>query len=278
MKRNQLRNLIGLGLFTATSMSAAVHYVDVNSASPTAPYTNWATAAVTIQDAVDAAVASDQILVTNGVYQTGGKAVLGTMTNRVAVDKPLAVLSVNGPAFTTIQGYQLPGTTNGDGAIRCVCLTQGASLSGFTLTQGATRSTGDTELGGDGEILRYSPGRGHPHEWPGGCPGYRHEYIQRCVSHVQLLVPTTLDDAAHTPASRADFSGGLTGRPGSVCHSTARPARRKVLHSEFDEPEHMDLGFHQRSCQRFVEHNQPRNRRGRLLPGRVATLALNVKM
>ena len=52
-------------LATAGSALAALHYVDVNSTNATPPYTNWTTAATNIQDAVDAAVAGDEIVVTN---------------------------------------------------------------------------------------------------------------------------------------------------------------------------------------------------------------------
>jgi len=61
---------------------AATLYVWQGSPSPTQPYTNWSTAATNIQDAVDAASAGDKIVVTNGVYATGGKSIYGTMTNR----------------------------------------------------------------------------------------------------------------------------------------------------------------------------------------------------
>ena len=148
---------VGLGAWQysdATSLAAEVtydnmeqwkykvpttRYVDAASASPTPPYTNWATAARVIQDAVDVAAPGEEIIVTNGTYAAGGRAVYGTMTNRVAVDKPLTLRSVNGPEVTVIEGAQAPGGGNGDGAIRCVYLTNGASLSGFTLTNGATR-------------------------------------------------------------------------------------------------------------------------------------------
>ncbi len=87
-----------------TSAPATMRYVDVNNAAPAPPYTNWASAATTIQDVIDVAQVGDEIVVTNGVYQTGGRAVSGTMTNRVAVTKPVILRSVNGPEVTVIRG------------------------------------------------------------------------------------------------------------------------------------------------------------------------------
>src|SRR5262249_27421094 len=114
--------------------------------------TNWATASKIIQDAVDLAAPNDVVLVTNGIYQTGGWAVQGGTTNRVAVTRPITLKSVNGATVTVIQGYQIQTTTNGDAAIRCAYLTNGASLVGFTLTGGATRTNGDWQEQGGGGI------------------------------------------------------------------------------------------------------------------------------
>jgi hypothetical protein len=143
---------VALPLLWAADAAATPRYVDPACAAPASPFATWATAATNIQDAVDAAVAGDEIIVTNGVYQTGGRVVYGAMTNRVAVTNALTLRSVNGPEVTIIEGHQMPVTNNGPAAIRCVYLGSGATLSGFTLTKGATLASGSefNEMSGGG--------------------------------------------------------------------------------------------------------------------------------
>jgi PKD domain/Immunoglobulin I-set domain len=132
------------GVVTSQVAQVVIHTVDAAGANPVAPYSTWATAATNIQDAINIAAAGDIVLVTNGVYATGGKVEAGDLTNRVAVDKPITVTSVNGYAATVIKGAGDPTSTNGPGAVRCAWLTDGATLNGFTLLNGATRATGNT--------------------------------------------------------------------------------------------------------------------------------------
>jgi hypothetical protein len=139
MNHHSQNLLVALFLSLPLNGLAGTVYVDLNSPSPASPYSSWATAATNIQDAVDAAATGDLVLVTNGVYRTGGMAVFGTMTNRVAVTKAITLQSVNGPNVTIIQGF----SPSGPNAVRCAYLTNQAQLIGFTLTNGATLLSGD---------------------------------------------------------------------------------------------------------------------------------------
>jgi PKD repeat protein len=114
-------------LLAVSNLYAATLYVSPASTNPTRPYTNWVTAATNIQDAVDAAQAGDTVLVTNGLYNVGQRNVGNGSPSRVAITNAIALLSVNGPQFTVIDG----GGTN-----RCAYLINGASLTGLTLMNG----------------------------------------------------------------------------------------------------------------------------------------------
>lgn len=152
-RRSGLLSLTAASLLLAAStLSGATHYVSLGSTNPVPPYTNWATAATNIQDAVDAATSGDTVLVNDGVYAQGQKAAtiiiyspmfsdMYTSTYRVAVTSPIALRSVNGPQFTLI---------GGGGAMRCVLLVNGASLTGFTLTNCCTTPS---------RTRNYRPGR-----------------------------------------------------------------------------------------------------------------------
>ena len=132
-------------LLCAVHAGAIDHFVNLTSPNPTAPYLNWDTAAHVIQDAIDAADPGDTVIVTNGLYDIGGQVAHETLTNRVAITKPLTVQSVNGPEVTTIEGHQVPGITNGPGAVRCVYMTNNTTLIGFTITHGAIDTNWDSD-------------------------------------------------------------------------------------------------------------------------------------
>jgi len=131
--------------------TSTTHFADLANVTPQWPYASWATAATSIQDAIDAADDGDTVLVTNGLYNAGGRTAPDEAhLSRVLVDRPIEVRSVNGPAVTIIEGAWDPVTTNGADAVRCVRFTAGGSLSGFTVTNGASRTGGGPDVAGGG--------------------------------------------------------------------------------------------------------------------------------
>ncbi len=105
-----------------------IHYVSL-SGGHVPPFASWATAATNIQAAVDAASNGDTVLVEEGVYDSSSRYTKG-LHNRIVIDKPITVASVNGPELTIIRGCS--------NNVRCAYLGAGAQLIGFTLTEGRT--------------------------------------------------------------------------------------------------------------------------------------------
>jgi hypothetical protein len=142
-----------LTTFIALTLNAGAttYYVNATNPAPVAPFTNWLTAATNIQNAIDTATNGDLVLVTNGLFNTGGQVVASSgtgggsaygspITNRVAINKAVTVRSVNGPVVTLIQGYHFnylqtnsAGVTNFNSDVRGVYMTNNATLDGFTI-------------------------------------------------------------------------------------------------------------------------------------------------
>ena len=103
---------------------------------------SWATAKLTIQAAIDVATNGSTVWVSNGVYGTGGGLIAGGGSNRVAIDRPIAVQSANGPETTVIVGAGMRGAY----------VTNGAVLSGFTVTNGVAESGGGVRCEASGVV------------------------------------------------------------------------------------------------------------------------------
>lgn len=151
--------LLWLAIFTATVSSAKTdRFVWTNSPAPSPPYTNWHTAAHTIQAAVDVCANGDTVVVTNGLYAVEGRHAPGmALTNRVMITNDIWVVSVNGPKETTIQGQGPLGPA----AIRCAYLTNGAVLNGFRLENGHTLGASGADSSPDhhgGGLYAYNAG------------------------------------------------------------------------------------------------------------------------
>ncbi len=125
-------------LLVSSAALADTHYVDIDNATASAPYTNWVTAATNIQDAVDVASEGDTALVADGHY---------FLTSEILVTNAITVQSINGPNTTIVDG---------NGITQCFRLgTNACVISGFTVTNA-------TDVFGGRGISVVSPGSWNP--------------------------------------------------------------------------------------------------------------------
>ena len=125
--------MMGLLMLGMSQSWAVTRYVSLVG-SDTAPYLTEGAAARTIQDAVDVAVASDIVLVADGVYTVGTTTRSGgSSESRVSITKKITVRSLN-PFGATIQGTDKGGAFKNE-RVRCVYMTLG-ELDGFVLRNG----------------------------------------------------------------------------------------------------------------------------------------------
>lgn len=139
-----------LAIVFAQMASAATYYVATNG---TGDGTSWANATNRIQGAISLCAGYDVVLVSNGVYDTGGVTGYpgegpGLLTNRVAITTQYVTVrsANNDPTNTIIKGAGPMGAA----AVRCVYMITNTTLIGFTLTNGATKVSENNDGRGGG--------------------------------------------------------------------------------------------------------------------------------
>jgi len=143
--------IISAFVFTQMASAALTTLFVATNATGDGSGSSWANATNSIQgaiSAIDNTNPTNTVWVSNGVYEADGITNFpsGTiLTNRVAIYKPITVRSANNdPTNTIIKGvWNSSDQTNamGPAAVRCVYMTNGSSLIGFTLSNGATLKT-----------------------------------------------------------------------------------------------------------------------------------------
>lgn len=136
-------------LLSALTAVGATYYVSPWG-SGVAPYDTWETASTNLEDAVSLVRNNDLVLVTNGVYNTGGTNRF-SLLHRMILTNNATIRSINGSRHTVIEGAPDPMTqTTGTDAMRAVYMSKG-TLDGFTIRRGYTDASGipaKTEAGG----------------------------------------------------------------------------------------------------------------------------------
>jgi parallel beta-helix repeat protein len=211
-----INNTVDMGVYEALAGedpgSSPIHYVSEGNSGAEWPYSDWSTAAATIQDAVDTAAANDTVLVTNGTYSVGTTVTPDyELNNRVVITKEITVSSVNGPEVTIIAG----AGPEGSNAVRGVYMSAG-TLSGFTVTNGHTQISGDAlndRSGGGIYCLNYDPVITHciirGNSASGGSGGMFHGTANNCIF----------------TENSADFGGGMGNGTANFCTFSENSAR-----------------------------------------------------
>jgi len=144
MKRRRSTKMGAALLLVAAGVAMADatpdHYVNASNPieNEESPFDNWAIAARSIQNAINVAAPGDTVWVTNGTYNSGGDFFAG-VTNRVCITNTIRVISINGPAYTTIDAFWPTWEVRG------AYVASNALLAGFTIQNAAL--AGATEYG-----------------------------------------------------------------------------------------------------------------------------------